>query len=1471
MKYLKLKFLLMFFALAMAIPPAWAAEVTDVLNRAFTGVTGTSYTSWSDKTGTSGAVYAGNSAAGNDAIQLRAKNGSAIITTASAGKVKSISVTWNSNTSSGRILDIYCSNSAYTLTNFANGTTGTKVGSIEYGTSTSLAINTDYNYIAIKSNDGALFLDQIEIVWETGGSSLTPITTFSFPQDSYTVTMGESFTAPTLSVDPDGAASEVVYSSSNTNVATVDASTGAVTLVATGTTTITAEISNSETYNNATASYTLTVKPDPNVVAVLDFTNSNLWNPSLPIDNASITEGPVLYDDGTYEVTIAGNPGFYYFSNAHDLLLGKKDAYLQFPAFSKPVERIVIEGAPSNISASTKVTQNIFVGDVAVSTETTGAKGTVHTYEIDPGYQAAGNIYTLKVTNDNNTQFQKIFIYFKEPSSEPELKLTPEELTIGEAGGTLTVNGSNLGSDPGVFLINETGYSDQFAFSLQGVDEGQSWFPRTDGAVTNGKVDVTYNGYELTAKGKIGVNSNNTGDGASSIVNYKIDDIYIVGDYGINEGWNFTDGTNRMSDNGGVFTYELNVNNTNTYIAFAKKVGNDVGFNTRYVFTPVSDNNWEMDADSKEGTINVYGAKPIHFQYAGLYVIEINTNNSPATFTITRTLPQAAKPKITPNGGNFVASQTVSITSTDEGAAIYYTIDETEPSATNGTLYENEITLTATTTLKAIAVKDGMRPSEVATATFTKTGIETLAGENGVNSLASGKNFTFVGEVVVTANKSYKTNNGNTNTVVFIRDLNQNNASGTGGSVFYNTAADLEVKTKLAPGWTGKTTIYNGWTEITDAGNITTNGTVDEVVPFDRSGQTLTQANQSEYIILRNITINGDKATWTDGSKTNVEYDLYDRFGVGYEDGEYEYLEGVVNVFINSNNNKIQVYPLDFKEVVKPLAVTLPEAPQEHYTVGQKVKVKATVENGSENTVLTYKVGDETLEADTEGNVTLPNKKAGNVVLTVTAVDGDKEATDTKTYVFDPAEALTITLDPATGTYTVGDVKNVTVTVEGAIDANPTITYKFGEEGEAQTYDAATGIVLPTNEAGTINLTVTVDDNGYEHTGTTTAIGTYTVNHKALTITLNPATAEFTVGAEAKVKVTVENAVGDYVVSGKIGEKDYDVDENGYITLPNDKAVEEMILTVTAIDDRENAVVATATGTYKFNAAPAITFDLEIVPEAENNAYAVGDEVKVKATNIKNTNGDYEVTYMVGQNKLTPNNDGYVTITSEVADEVNLTVSVDDLFEHESEATQTVKFTFDKKAATVEYSAETGTATFGVEPENLPKLTVTPEDLEINYTSSHQNVATIDADGNVAIKGAGKTTITATFEGNDMYEAASDSYELTVNKADLEVSFNNETPDPITIGEDFTAPTLSDIPEGATVTYKSSNENVAKVNATTGEVEIVGVGTAVITATVSGDNYNETSASYTITVSWRDHRVQDRRRQLDLVRKAVRG
>ena len=150
---------------------ALAKKYVDVLTRSLTGISGTSYTAWSGKKGSkSSAVYAGQSAGGNDAIQLRSNNSnSGIVSTTSGGKLKKVVVSWNSNTSSGRTLNVYGKNSVYTNATdlYNNSEQGTLLGTIVFGTSTELTITGDYEYIGIRSASGALYLDEIDITWES--------------------------------------------------------------------------------------------------------------------------------------------------------------------------------------------------------------------------------------------------------------------------------------------------------------------------------------------------------------------------------------------------------------------------------------------------------------------------------------------------------------------------------------------------------------------------------------------------------------------------------------------------------------------------------------------------------------------------------------------------------------------------------------------------------------------------------------------------------------------------------------------------------------------------------------------------------------------------------------------------------------------------------------------------------------------------------------------------------------------------------------------------------------------------------------------------------------------------------------------------------------------------------------------------------------------------------------------------------
>ena len=143
--------------------------ITDILNQTFTGITGSSYTDFSGKKGTSGAIYAGQCAGSYSSIQLRSKNDNCgIITTTTGGKVRKVTVTWEEHTLAGRTLNIYGKNAAYSSATdlYDEAKQGTLLGTVICGTSTELTISGDYQYIGIRSAADAMYLSEIDITWE---------------------------------------------------------------------------------------------------------------------------------------------------------------------------------------------------------------------------------------------------------------------------------------------------------------------------------------------------------------------------------------------------------------------------------------------------------------------------------------------------------------------------------------------------------------------------------------------------------------------------------------------------------------------------------------------------------------------------------------------------------------------------------------------------------------------------------------------------------------------------------------------------------------------------------------------------------------------------------------------------------------------------------------------------------------------------------------------------------------------------------------------------------------------------------------------------------------------------------------------------------------------------------------------------------------------------------------------------------
>lgn len=140
---------------------------------------------------------------------------------------------------------------------------------------------------------------------------------------------------------------------------------------------------------------------------------------------------------------------------------------------------------------------------------------------------------------------------------------------------------------------------------------------------------------------------------------------------------------------------------TITAIAFTFSGTYTGGLETSY--TDLSTNSWEQTLSSQARLTKI--------------VVTCSDGSTP---------PTCSTPKFTPTEGNYSQAQKVTISCSTENSTIYYTLDGNDPT-TSSSVYSSPITISETTTVKAIATASGFENSSVASATYTITTPLTIA------------------------------------------------------------------------------------------------------------------------------------------------------------------------------------------------------------------------------------------------------------------------------------------------------------------------------------------------------------------------------------------------------------------------------------------------------------------------------------------------------------------------------------------------------------------------------------------------------------------------------------------------------------------------------------------------------------------------------------------------------------------------
>lgn len=257
------------------------------------------------------------------------------------------------------------------------------------------------------------------------------------------------------------------------------------------------------------------------------------------------------------------------------------------------------------------------------------------------------------------------------------------------------------------------------------------------------------------------------------------------------------------------------------------------------------------------------------------------------------------EPKFSVAEGVYYTPQEVALSCGTADAVIYYTNDNTDPTASS-TAYSTPIKVEATTTIKAIAIK-GNDQSEVVSATYTIAEPTAVSNIATFNELAAGTVVEFTNPVnVIYQNGLY----------LFVQDA-------TGALQIYGEIEQTYKNGEVIPaGFMGTVALYRGLIQLSSPMVETfvsgTTGTVIEPAVVTTQEVTSTMVNKLIKIVGCTLTLDEGKTsnyTMTDDKGDIAVYSRFNDVKIPQDEKKYD-VTAIVNIF----DGAIQLFPTEFVE-----------------------------------------------------------------------------------------------------------------------------------------------------------------------------------------------------------------------------------------------------------------------------------------------------------------------------------------------------------------------------------------------------------------------------------------------------------------------------------------------------------------------------------------------------------------------------